>query len=98
MRTRLEPLGDRVIVEPTKPEEVTKSGLYIPPTAQDSTQQGAVIAVGPGTYEKGELVPIPLKPGDVVLYGRYSGTEIELDGRKLLVLREGDVLAKVRTE
>lgn len=90
----LRPLGDRVIVEPIEQEEVTASGLYIPETAKEKPQQGNVLAVGPGrTDDDGERITMDVKAGDKVLFAKYAGTEIKLDGRKLLIMKESDILA-----
>ncbi len=90
----LKPLADRLVVEPIEQEEVTAGGIILPETAKEKPQQGKVIAAGPGrTDDKGERVPMEVKVGDRVLYAKYSGTEVKLDGKKLLILRESDVLA-----
>jgi chaperonin GroES len=91
----LRPLGDRVVVKPLDREEVTKSGIVLPDTAKEKPQQGEILSVGPGRYEEGKRVPMELKVGDKVLYGKYSGTEITLEGDQVLILRETDVLAVV---
>ena len=91
----LKPLGDRVIVEVLDEEETTFSGIVLPDTAKEKPQRGKVLAVGPGKYEDGKLVPMTVKVGDKVLYGKYSGTEITLDNEQFLILRESDVLAVV---
>jgi chaperonin GroES len=85
----IKPLSDRVLVEPAAAEEKTAGGIFIPDTAKEKPQRGTVVAVGPGTKEE----PTTLKIGDVVLYGKYSGTEIQVDGKNLLIMRESDVLA-----
>jgi chaperonin GroES len=90
----LKPLADRLVVEPIEQEEVTAGGIILPETAKEKPQQGKVIAVGPGrTDDEGERIPMEVKVGDRVLYAKYSGTEVKLDGKKLLILRESDVLA-----
>jgi chaperonin GroES len=90
------PLGDRVVVKPLPREEVTKSGLVIPDTAKEKPQQGKVIAVGAGRLlENGQRVDPEVKLDETVLYGKYSGTEVKLDGEDYLLLRESDILAKV---
>jgi chaperonin GroES len=90
----LRPLGDRVIVEPIEQEEVTASGLYIPETAKEKPQQGNVLAAGPGrTDDDGKRIAMDVKAGDKVLFAKYAGTEIKMDGRKLLIMKESDVLA-----
>ena len=93
-KVKIQPLGDRVLVQALLAEE-TKGGIIIPDTAtKDKPQQGTVIAVGPGrTNEKGERIAPEVKAGDKILFGKYSGTEIEVDGQDLLFLREGDILA-----
>ncbi|MGQ9489447.1 MAG: co-chaperone GroES [Anaerolineae bacterium] len=90
----LKPLADRLVVEPIEQEEVTAGGIILPETAKEKPQQGKVLATGPGrTDDKGERVPMEVKVGDRVLYAKYSGTEVKLDGKKLLILRESDILA-----
>ena len=92
----LKPLADRLVVEPIEQEEVTAGGIILPETAKEKPQQGKVIAAGPGrTDEDGERIPMEVKVGDKVLYAKYSGTEIKLDGKKVLILRESDILAIV---
>ena len=94
---KLQPLEDRIVVRPNKSEETTASGLVIPDTAKEKPQQGEVIAVGPGrrSDQTGELIPVDVSVGDVVLYSKYGGTEVTVDGNDLLVLSSRDVLAKV---
>jgi chaperonin GroES len=87
------PLADRVIVRSLEDAGQTSGGLFIPDTAKEKPQQGEIIAVGPGRYDEGTRVPMDLKVGDKVLYGKYSGTEVTIDGEQLIILREGDVLA-----
>jgi chaperonin GroES len=93
----LQPLEDRIVVRPGDAEEMTVSGLVIPDTAKEKPQQGEVLAVGPGrrSDQTGELIPVDVAAGDVVLYSKYGGTEILVDGEDLLVLSSRDVLAKV---
>ncbi len=93
MATKLKvtPLHDRVIVKPAKAEEKTAGGIIIPDTAKEKPQRGTVIAAGPGKKDE----PVTVKVGDTVLYGKYSGTEIQLDGDDLLIMRESDILAIV---
>ena len=92
----LKPLADRLVVEPTEQEEVTAGGIILPETAKEKPQQGKVIAAGPGrTDDKGKRVDMEVKLGDKVLYAKYSGTEIKLEGKKVLILRESDILAVV---
>jgi chaperonin GroES len=94
MKLSLKPLGDRLVVEPIEQEEVTAGGIVLPETAKEKPQQGKVLAAGPGTRdEDGKRIPMDVKVGDKVLYAKYSGTEFKLDGRKLLILRESDLLA-----
>ncbi|MBV6395899.1 MAG: 10 kDa chaperonin [Anaerolineales bacterium] len=90
----LKPLGDRLVVEPIEQEEVTAGGIVLPETAKEKPQQGKVLAAGPGARdEDGERIEMDVKVGDKVLYAKYSGTEFKLDGKKLLILRESDLLA-----
>jgi len=93
----LQPLEDRIVVRPGDAEETTVSGLVIPDTAKEKPQQGEVVAVGPGrrSEQSGELIPVDVTVGDVVLYSKYGGTEVTVDGEDLLVLSSRDVLAKV---
>ena len=92
----LKPLGDRLIVEVLEEEEVTASGIVLPDTAKEKPQRGKVLAVGDGKFgDDNERVPLDVSEGDEVLYSKYGGTEITVDGEDLLVLRESDVLAKV---
>jgi len=91
----LKPLGDRVIVEVFEEEDVSYSGIVLPDTAKEKPQRGKVVAVGPGRYEDGELVPLDVKKGDEVLFSKYGGTEVKVSGEEYLILRESDILAKV---
>ncbi len=92
----LQPLGDRLIVEVLDEEETTVSGIVLPDTAKEKPQKGEVLAVGDGARDDdGERIPLDVAKGDVVLYSKYGGTEVKVDGEDLLVLRESDVLAKV---
>ena len=91
----LKPLGDRVIVEVLEEEDVSYSGIVLPDTAKEKPQRGKVVAVGPGRYEDGELVPLDVKKGDEVLFSKYGGTEVKVSGEEYLILRESDILAKV---
>lgn len=94
MSISLKPLGNRVVVEPIEQEEVTASGIVLPETAKEKPQKGTVLAVGPGDRDdEGERIPMDVKEGDTVLFAKYSGTEIKMDGKKLLILRESDILA-----
>ena len=94
---KLKPLGDRVIVQATEEEETTASGIVLPDTAKEKPQRGKVLAVGDGkiSEDSGNRVPLDVEEGDEVLYSKYGGTEITVEGEDLLVLRESDVLAKV---
>ena len=91
--TKVSPLADRVVVRPLEETETMRGGLFIPDTAKEKPQQGEIIAVGPGRYEKDKRVPMEVKVGDKVLYGKYSGTEVTIDNTQYLILRESDVLA-----
>jgi len=91
--TKVTPLSDRVVVRALEETEQMRGGLFIPDTAKEKPQQGEIIAIGPGKYEDGKLVPMTVKVGDKVLYGKYSGTEVTLDDEQYLILRESDVLA-----
>ena len=93
--TKIAPLADRVVVKALEESETMRGGLYIPDTAKEKPQQGEIVAVGPGKYEDGKLVPMTVKVGDKVLYGKYSGTEVKLDDEDFLILRESDVLAVI---
>ncbi|MFZ0665367.1 MAG: co-chaperone GroES [Acidimicrobiales bacterium] len=95
---KLQPLEDRIVVRPGESEETTASGLVIPDTAKEKPQQGEVLAVGPGrrTENGGDLVPVDVKVGDTVVYSKYGGTEIAVDGEDLLILSSRDVLAKIK--
>lgn len=92
----LEPLGDRLVVEPKEKETTTASGLVLPDTASEKPQQGVVIAVGPGSRdEDGKRIAMDVAKGDTVLFAKYAGTEVKVDDKKVLILKESDVLAKV---
>ncbi len=93
--TQLKPLGDRVLVRPDPAEETTAGGLFIPDTAKEKPQQGTVVSVGPGTTENGVRVEMSVNDGDAVLYGKYAGTEVTLDGEDFLIMRETDILGVV---
>ncbi len=88
----IKPLGDRVVVKPEAAEEKTSSGLYIPDTAKEKPQRGTVVSVGPGRVENGTKIDMSVSEGDTVLYGKYAGTEIALDGEDYLIVRENDIL------
>ena len=95
-KLKLKPLGGRVIVEPIEQEEMTAGGIILPETAKEKPQEGKILAAGPGDRdEDGERIPMEVKVGDRVLYAKYSGTEVKLDGKKLLIMRESDLLAIV---
>ena len=95
-KTKLKPLGSRVVIKALDREEMTKSGLVLPDTAKEKPQEGKVLAVGPGDRdEDGKRIPVDLKEGDKVLYQKYAGTEFKLDGEELLILSEKDVLALI---
>src|SRR5437868_15352432 len=96
---KLKPLGDRLIVQAVEEEEKTPSGIVLPDTAKEKPQKGKVLAVGDGRVDdSGKRIPLDVKEGEEVLYSKYGGTEIKIDGEDLLVLREADVLAKVASE
>jgi chaperonin GroES len=95
MATRVRPLHDRVIVQRIKEEEKTKGGIIIPDTAKEKPQEGRVVAVGPGRQEDGKLIALGVKAGDKILFGKYSGTEIKLDGEEHLIMREEDILGVI---
>jgi chaperonin GroES len=91
---KIKPMADRVVIEPLEEAEEMRGGLYIPDTAKEKPQQGTVVAVGPGRRtDQGELIEVELKKGDRILYGKYSGTEVTVDGNEYLIVRESDVLA-----
>ena len=94
--TKLRPLGDRVVVQPTAREEMTKSGIVLPDTAKEKPQEGSVIAVGPGAFDNdGKRIAIDVKVGDKVLYAKYAGTEFKIEGDELLIVSQKDILAIV---
>jgi len=92
---KVDPLADRVVVRSLEDAERTPGGLFIPDSAKEKPQQGEIVAVGPGRFDEGKRVPMDVKVGDKVLYGKYSGTEVTIDGEQLLILRESDVLAVI---
>ena len=99
MAMSLKPLGDRVVVEPIEQEEMTASGIVLPETAKEKPQRGTVIAVGPGGRdESGKRIAMDVNSGDIVLFAKYAGTEFKVDGKKLLILKESDLLAIVEGE
>ncbi len=94
-KLRIIPLEDRVVIQPTDEAESMRGGLYIPDTAKEKPTQGEVLAVGPGRIEKGERIPVDLKVGDKVIYGKYSGTPFTLDGEEVIIIKASDILAKL---
>jgi len=95
-KLNLKPLGDRLVVEPMEKEERTASGIILPETAKEKPQEGTVLAAGPGrTDDDGKRIAMDVKVGDVVLYAKYGGTEVKIDDKKLLILKESDILAIV---
>ena len=96
MALNMRPLGDRVVIEPQEREERTESGLYIPETAKEKPQQGTILAVGQGRRDdSGNRITMDVQEGQTVFYAKYAGTEIKMDGKKLLILKETDILAIV---
>jgi len=94
MALKIKPLADRVVVEPAEAQEVSAGGIILPDTAQEKPQQGKVVAVGPGKVsDAGTLIESAVKKGDTVLYGKYSGTEVTIDGTEYSIMRESDILA-----
>jgi chaperonin GroES len=94
MALKLKPLGNRLVVEPLEAEEVTAGGIVLPETAKEKPQKGTVLSIGPGERDdKGKRIEMDVQTGDTVLYAKYAGTEIKVDGKKLLILKETDVLA-----
>ncbi|HHW14705.1 MAG TPA: co-chaperone GroES [Firmicutes bacterium] len=89
----IKPLADRVVVKVLTQEEVTSGGIVLPDTAKEKPQEGEVVAVGPGKYEDGKLVPMTVKVGEKVIFSKYGGTEVKIDGVEYLILRESDILA-----
>jgi chaperonin GroES len=95
-KLKLKPLGGRVIVEPIEQEEMTAGGIILPETAKEKPQEGKILAAGPGERdEDGKRIAMEVKVGDKVLYAKYAGTEVKMDGKKLLILKENDILAVV---
>ena len=95
LKKEIQPLEDRVVIWPDDETESMRGGLYIPDTAKEKPTQGEVVAVGPGRVEKGTRVPMDLKVGDKVLYGKYSGTNITLDGEEVVIVKASDILARL---
>lgn len=93
---KLQPLADRVLVRAEDTEEALPSGLVIPDTAKEKPQEGTVLAVGPGAYDDGKRIPLDVKEGDRVIFSKYGGTEVKVDGEELLILSERDILAIVK--
>ena len=94
--TKLRPLGDRVVIQPTPREEMTKSGIVLPDTAKEKPQEGKIIAAGPGRLtDEGTREPMDVKEGDTVLYAKYAGTEFKIEGEELLIVSQKDILAVV---
>lgn len=99
MSISLKPLGNRVVVEPIEQEDITAGGIVLPETAKEKPQKGLVLAIGPGERnDAGERMPLDVKEGDTVLFAKYAGTEIKIDGKKVLILKESDILAIVDAE
>jgi len=95
MAVNITPLHDRVLVRRLEEKEVVKGGIIIPDSAKEKPQEGEVIAVGNGRREKGELIPLDVKPGDRILFGKYSGNDIKIDDEEYLILKEDEILAKI---
>ena len=95
MAVNITPLHDRVLVRRMEEKESVKGGIIIPDTAKEKPQEGEVIAVGNGRREKGELIPLDVKPGDRILFGKYSGNDIKIDDEEYLILKEDEILAKI---
>ncbi len=96
--TKLRPLGDRVVIQPTPREEMTKSGIVLPDTAKEKPQEGKIIAAGPGRLtDEGKREPMDVKEGDMVLYAKYAGTEFKIEGEELLIVSQKDILAIVQS-
>ena len=94
--SKLQPLGDRVVIKPTPREEMTKSGIVLPDTAKEKPQEGEILAVGPGAFDTdGKRVPMDVKVGQKVLYGKYAGTEFKVEDDELLIVSQKDILASV---
>jgi len=94
-KTKLSPLGDRIVVRPIEREEVTKGGIILPDTAKEKPQEGEIVAVGPGKLtDDGTRIAMDVKVGDKVIYAKYAGTEVEIDDEKLMIMRESDIMTK----
>jgi chaperonin GroES len=99
MSISLKPLGSRVVIEPVEQEEITAGGIVLPETAKEKPQKGTILAIGPGDRdEDGDRIAMDVAVGDVVLYAKYAGTEIKVEGKKLLILKESDILAIVTSK
>jgi chaperonin GroES len=95
MAVKLQPMGDRLVVKPMQSEEKTKSGIYLPDTAKEKPQEGKVIAVGPGRVtDEGKRIAMDVEVGDIIIYTKYGGSEIKIDGEEFIIMRESDILAK----
>ena len=92
---KIKPLGDRVVVRPKPAEEKTESGLFIPDSAKEKPQKGTIVAIGPGRVENGNKIDLTVEEGDEVLYGKYAGTEVTIDGKEMLIMRESDIFGVV---
>lgn len=98
MALKLKPLGSRLVVEPIEQEDITASGIVLPETAKEKPQKGKVLSIGPGDRDDaGKRIPMDVKVGDTVLFAKYSGTEIKMDQKKMLILKESDILAIVES-
>jgi chaperonin GroES len=95
MAVNITPLHDRVLVRRTEEKETVKGGIIIPDTAREKPQEGEVVAVGNGRREKGELIPLDVKPGDRILFGKYSGNDIKIDDEEYMIMKEDEILAKI---
>jgi chaperonin GroES len=95
-KINITPLGDRVIIKPLEPKEVKKGGIIIPETAKEKPQEGEIVAAGKGRTEDGKLIPMEVKVGDKVLYGKYSGTEIKINDEDYLIMKEEDILGIIK--
>jgi len=99
MSIPLKPLGNRVVIEPIEEDEKTAAGIYLPENAKEKPQRGTILAVGPGERdESGKRIPMDVEVGDQVLFAKYAGNEIKLDGKKLLIMRESDLLGTIKTQ